>query len=514
MVDIRCLRATITSGGQEFPILIGFLPARDILRVAEVPSFSIATDHSAIARNVLNPPIRDWQRPLDPTRVQAIQHAFDDSGNIMPNPVLLSENALSGATASIRQESGPNGITTNSWIVSVPEPGEGRKPLWILDGQHRINGLAGSAQADNSVPLVLLMNLGIDSYQPQTFAKLFAQVTTSATPLEPLHHEWLTYAFRLLSYANAEPSARDHRDAMATVAALCEEQTLGGQGGQANPFFNQVRFNPHATGGVRPAGGGFVYDCRELKEIVRTEYFGLTGVGARLAPTSVAWEIGKAYVALQQVVTGSHEETVFFGAGDRGQKPMQDAFMVGVLAHLRARGAPNDWRDVLTDLAFPGTDWNFQTWVGSTGGRAGNLAKKIAWKVFRTVFAEARLPGGSATLADFLQGNNAVVTLEASHLTPQARPARADRLRIEVTPGVQNPSVGPRRHIRIVGLSDNIGALTVLDAQAPLAGRFSFAALRRGVVVDDHGPNPVRLLFKMEHYGATEQQAQVGIRWQ
>src|SRR4051794_28802076 len=97
MPQIACIRQTIQSGGTQFPIFIGFLPAKEILAIAEAPAFVTKTPHHEIADNVLSPPIRNWQRPLGKDRVKRIAAVFNDTGQLMPNPVLLSENAVAGA---------------------------------------------------------------------------------------------------------------------------------------------------------------------------------------------------------------------------------------------------------------------------------------------------------------------------------------------------------------------------------------------------------------------------------
>ena len=62
-------------------------------------------------------------------------------------------------------------------------------PLWIIDGQHRINGLGNEncTQNDNPIPVVFLINSGGTFYNGANLAKIFAQVTTAATPLGNLH---------------------------------------------------------------------------------------------------------------------------------------------------------------------------------------------------------------------------------------------------------------------------------------------------------------------------------------
>ena len=160
MPVINCLRKEVVSGTKTYPLFVGFAPASVILDLASAPSFSTTTAHSEICTNILTPPVRDWQRPLSNERVSDIANVYNNTGELMPNPVLLCENVLQNGTAiNIRQQAATGGAPTNVWEIDIAMPASGApKPLWILDGQHRINGLAASAQSSNEIPIVLLLN--------------------------------------------------------------------------------------------------------------------------------------------------------------------------------------------------------------------------------------------------------------------------------------------------------------------------------------------------------------------
>jgi DGQHR domain-containing protein len=305
------MKAVVESGGRRYPLFMGFLAAEEIRRIASAPSFSPTTSHRDIAANILEPPVEDWQRPLDEDRLRTIRRVFDNSGALMPNPVLLSANGIHEAAVRIEQERAENAVPTDIWAVRVEEPLEGQPPpLWILDGQHRIYGLAASRQGANQVPVVLLLNDGRDrSYSASDFAELFAQVTTTARKLEPLHNEWLTYSFDLEAYASAEPNQVEHKQAMTAVAELCKRTNLTND--IPNPFANGVRFNPE---NAYVKAGGFSYSCIDLKELVRKHYY--AQATSPLPPIDLAEQIAQAYLALKEVVRAPHEETVFFGGGD------------------------------------------------------------------------------------------------------------------------------------------------------------------------------------------------------
>ena len=69
---IKALTFYIDDGKQNRPVLIGRLPAKQLDEVSEVPSFLKTTGQAEIARNIINPPIEEWQRPLDEKKRTAI----------------------------------------------------------------------------------------------------------------------------------------------------------------------------------------------------------------------------------------------------------------------------------------------------------------------------------------------------------------------------------------------------------------------------------------------------------
>jgi hypothetical protein len=517
MPKINCLRQTIKSGSNEFPLYIGFLPAKDILLVAEAPSFSRTTAHREIANNILSPPIGDWQRPIENERVRSISDLYDNTGEFMPNPVLLCENVINNhKVIGYDQQKAAGGIPTNVWEITLPEPTAGsHKPLWILDGQHRINGLANSAQSDNVIPVVLLLNEGLNPYSGPLLAKLFAQVTTSATKLDELHNEWLTFAFNLDRYdPKLGASASEHKQAMEAVAELCRTPLVL-PSSVNNPLFNEIKFNIHVS--VNPRPGGFTFSCIDWKDLFRANYYSNSAaIGSHLAPKALAQQIGLAFMALTQVVTAPLNESVFFGTGEYGQEIMQDAFVIGVLSYLLEHGPPSSWVDVLNNLSFKTTDWNFKSWVRTLSGPAQTTSKNLAASVFRKVFQERSLPTGPGNLRDFLHGNNAKITMLFSHIDPgKSRPSRRNVKTLEVPRGaVLSESIAPRKHVKISFKSENIGKLTVTDKSSPPGRIVEYRLIGSGIQIDPgKHSNPLQLLIRMEHYGGIESTADLSISW-
>jgi DGQHR domain-containing protein len=518
MPVILCLRDYIRSGNNSYPIFIGFLSAEEVLKIAEAPSFSRNTTHQEIAENILRPPIRDWQRPLDEDRVNGISRLFNNSGEFMPNPVLLCQNGISQSNIEIRQQNTTEGgVPTNIWEITIPIPKEGEAiPLWILDGQHRISGLGKSPQSKNPIPVVLLLEQGTNVYNGPIVAKIFAQVTTSATKLDDLHNEWLTFAFKLQSYADGANRSKQDRNAMQCVANLCKNPEIGeNQGVQVtNPFFNNIKFNKENS--VRLTSGGFVYTCTELKELISKYYYNSSlNTGEYLPPGILSDQIALSYHALTKVVKAPQDKSVFFGQlGHSGQKIMQDAYIIGILSYLLHHPAPNSWEEILRKLSFHNTIWNFN-WVRSLNGKHQTVSRKLAFNVFARAFRETVLPTTSGDLANYLQGNNACVDFEFSYLESN-KILRRDKDTCRVSRGdVLSRNINGRKHIKILSKTENIGELTVSDKNSP-PGRVVYYKniSKAGVILttEEHR-KPLELLVTMENYGGVESCAELTVVW-
>lgn len=508
-IIITCLRQEIASGGTVFPVLVGFLPAEDLIQIAEAPSFSPTTAHQQIAANVMTKPVKEWQRPLEKPRIQDIRHVFDDSGKLMPNPVLLSENAITQPKIGIKQATVGGGFATPAWEITVPIPSNKQeKPLWILDGQHRIHGLAVSKQKKNSVPLVLLLNTGLEIYPPDLLAEIFAQVTTSAKKLDDLHNEWLTFAFQLEKYSHSQ----DDLSAMETVVLMCRDTKLY-KDSTSNPFVNAIKFNVDKP--AAPVSGGFAYSCTDLQRLIQKRYFADAAAGKHLTPPELAREIGRAYLALRKSVT-SPNTSVFFGHGDFQHRIMQDAFLIAVLRYLLSKGPPTDWNALLAKLKFAETDWNFDPWKKSLTAASNRSSKNAAISILSEVFQTEALPVGVGNLTEYFRGSNATVELIFSRLTPGGKAVQAGKLPVPLKRAdALQRDVGDRRNVRLGAVTSNIGEVRVVDKDSPAARPRRFQLKGKGLSLDpkSHG-SPLSMELVLELYGGIEQGAELEIKWE
>ena len=128
-MKIKVLREEIKSGREIFPIFVGFVSAKELLEVAEVPNFQTTTPNCEIATNVLTPPVTNWQRPLMEDKKDQISQFFNGSGKeFMPNPVLLAERAVGPPPkVEVKQELMNTGEPTGdrNRVICVPDGGPG-----------------------------------------------------------------------------------------------------------------------------------------------------------------------------------------------------------------------------------------------------------------------------------------------------------------------------------------------------------------------------------------------------
>lgn len=343
-------------------------------------------------------------------------------------------------------------------------------------------------------------------------AKLFAQVTTAATPLDDLHNEWLTFAFALDEYAPSKPSAAANQNAMRAVAELCRVPLICNQT-QSNPFHNHIRFNAHDANPCGPLPGGFKYTCNDLKDLTLKHYYDCSAnYGRHLQPLELAEQMAMAFHALVSCVQAPHPQTVFFGDSRHEQRIMQDAFWAGVFSAILKNGPKTDWRPLLTNLQFPQTSWTFN-WVKTLNGSIGTISRKLALDVLSRSFAAEQLPTASGNLADYLKGNDAEVELEFSRLTPSGRPTKVGRSQQLLRGGnILSPTITPAKHFRVRKKSGNIGRLDVVDAQHPPGKPVLYN--ERGETLDSaKHSNPLKLVLRMHHYGGIESSAQVELTW-
>jgi len=454
---------------------VGAVSAQQLDGFAEVPAFTPETQDAQIATNLLGTPIKDWQRPLDEDKRKDITDRFSRNAEFMPNPVLLAVDSQKAVKKFA--------LEPPLFEIEVTrKPGE-PPPLWIIDGQHRVRGLAKS-ERDNPIPFVLLYSENTGEYVPGELAKLFAEVSTEATSLDPLHNDWMQYAFDLGPYSVSDSFSSQNRDAMTTVLHLCRDQRLG-EGQQANPFFNSIQLNPKKHGDA-PLHEGFRYDASTLKGLIAKYYFKrpVVGEGSHLTPTKLARELARAVTALDKVVKTPATRSAFTGTNAYRRKALEDAFIAGALSQVLNSESPN-WEQLLGELKFDEADWDLIHWIQTTGGNEGNVSTKVAFAVFTEAMGEGRLPDARTDIPNYLKGTQGKLEVTACFVSEAGRALPSNHVnRIVDTRGEVSIATGGRTHIRIRPKTSNIGKVDLLFEDSSFDDSYSASAFRKGRILE------------------------------
>lgn len=424
-VNFSAMKGTVVVNGHDYDMYLGFLPASTLDGVAIVPQFDKDKKHFKIADDLRQPPVDEWQRPLDPTKVDKIKELYDNTtkDNIMPNPILLGVNTsqivLGRCQIRIIPQTIQVGTTTQdvSGMVNIDlmfQSGPTEKPLWILDGQHRVKGLLKSSlQHQNLIPFVLLYG-DRQMYAPKDLAEIFTHVTTGATPMLPLHGEWMKYAYDLGKYSRSE-----NQKAMQTVIDLCMNQHIDGS---HNEFWNNIQFNPYTD---KTAYKAFQFDMSEWVQIISRNYFGKGGVWA---PPKLAEQIVRAIRTFEsldkKVGSPPPRNSKIFGEnmGDtQYHKIIAEAFLKGLLSHLsniKNQKSVADWDSFFRhpNRQFDQCDWGLWRLYSKgisveLSSSAGTRSKAIANQVMDVVFSKPTEFNGVKP-SDYLAGLGAEIRVQ------------------------------------------------------------------------------------------------------
>lgn len=409
---VTVIKNTITSGIRNYPIYVGFMKAIDVLKVSDVPSFEENERNESISNNLKLTPVKDWQRPLITDKRENITKFFNNTGEFMPNPVLISENPeVSEQIPILITPKTIAGEMTDFWEIHI---NENVKSLWIIDGQHRIKGLGHDdcQQNQNPIPVVFMLNVQQNNlnYSPTDFAKIFAQVTTSATPLKLLHKEWLEYAFKMGKYVDSTKWV----ESMRTVIELCSNPNFEDNGLELPSHFrDKIAFNDSFK------SDNLFLNCQVLAELFFTHYYNQTANYGHLAPQILANQISKAFHELY-ITIRNPSLSVFFG--DKRHMVMIKSIIKGMLKYLLVNTDPRgyiplltDWRDIYNLLNFAVTDWDWSAYTNSNDESWYKSSEVLASQVFIVSFEQGLVPDNCNNLQECIVfGNNFSVTFQCS----------------------------------------------------------------------------------------------------
>lgn len=187
-----------------------------------------------------------WQRQLNVNRALAIKNFTSNNQNVIANTPILFV-----AKEEFVQFEGRKMYIDMHWLERVGA-GEYRdvcndmvdhRPIWLIDGQHRIRGSARSPRGMNlQVPLIIFPA----DFQMMRAAKVFAEINTLQEGLGELHTLFMQHRFNIPSPKAkrdfgldedgnpANDNSRANHLSYEMAAAFCSEDS--------NPLYKRIRF--------------------------------------------------------------------------------------------------------------------------------------------------------------------------------------------------------------------------------------------------------------------------------
>lgn len=183
-------------------------PIKEIDAVCAVPDLPETMTSKQTAHRILNPSIgqSEWQRQLNVRRREAIMQFMENSENIIANaPILfvadsnhinVTSTAVEISMDFLEQQNIQRQGVADRVYRDVRVDSQDMRPLWLIDGQHRIRGGAGSTKGrEVNVPIIIFPS----ELSLEKTAKIFAEINTLQEPLDSLHQLFMQHRFNIPS---------------------------------------------------------------------------------------------------------------------------------------------------------------------------------------------------------------------------------------------------------------------------------------------------------------------------
>tara|TARA_X000000368_G_C23056630_1_gene724208 strand:- start:1630 stop:4083 length:2454 start_codon:yes stop_codon:yes gene_type:complete len=206
----------IDQKGQTF--YISSASVDEIAQASYVPSLPTKLEVSNTAKRILNTNFKpnEWQRGLESKRSLKISQFIQESSNIVANTPMLFVNRSHAVNITNDEliidfkKFLKKKIVDNEevWVDRI-EMGEDEagnqtyldhRPLWLVDGQHRIKGIHNSVKPhfdenmhEIKVPIIIFPN----EFGEEKTAKVFAEINTLQKKLHPLHELFMQHRFKI-----------------------------------------------------------------------------------------------------------------------------------------------------------------------------------------------------------------------------------------------------------------------------------------------------------------------------
>jgi DGQHR domain-containing protein len=204
---------------------LGSAPVNEIAQSSYVPSLPPQMQIEETAGRIIDSAKKpnEWQREVDVNRVRKIQQFIEESDNIIANTPMVFVNdsdAVEIKGNELRIDYSKflkpqnDGEFAGQFIdrkkrAERDEAGnivfDDYRPLWLIDGQHRIKGIHRSKEQCINVPIIIFPN----DFGAKSTAKVFAEINTLQKKLNPLHELFMQHRFSI-DHINPKRKFRDY----------------------------------------------------------------------------------------------------------------------------------------------------------------------------------------------------------------------------------------------------------------------------------------------------------------
>lgn len=190
----------------------------EIEQVSSVPSLPEIISPKDAGMRILDSNLapNEWQRRPNPKRIESIKEFVEIDNNLIANspilyvkesPAVEIENDILSINFNLflqMSEETNDGAKTNKWrdfISSETHSSDDSnlidlRPIWLIDGQHRVRGLSRSQQGGElTIPIIIFP----PAFGLPMAAKIFAEINTLQESLKPLHKLFMQHRFKIAS---------------------------------------------------------------------------------------------------------------------------------------------------------------------------------------------------------------------------------------------------------------------------------------------------------------------------
>lgn len=452
-VKVTAIKGVARIHDRSYPMYTAFMTPSELINYSSVPNFERNATHLSLSTSLQVEEIDDsWQRPLDVDRIGRIKTNIDrallgsnDNDCLMANPVLLGRSNNAGddlaptTVFAVQMKDSDNSPIPDVFKLTI-RMAEDVKPLWILDGQHRIHGMGdspfddmtGSILENEVIPVVFVID---DQYEPDFLAKIFTEVTTEAVKMDDLHGDWMQFFFQMSDYR-----AENAREAFKVVLQLNNHQEIGGID---NPFYGQIQFNPNLDTDPILSFGNIRAD--KFRQFICKRYH---DAGGNLGEEEIATAIVYFLHTAVQLDVHSGGDSRLFGTIQPHQSLAYE-FLGKFLTHIANNpgiitNSVQEWTEFLehNNRLYQHCDWRLVL-IGNaaTTGAAYLPSRHAAERTFHHFFES---PGefGGRTPSDYLVGPGPI-KFQYTHSTAanQFNPNDFEEITIDANNGSHSPNI-------------------------------------------------------------------------